>query len=68
MPPPWCKTSRCLVGTPVAFAPDHGAHINPSTGKGDHGLDIPEDMDIFHCYGIYPGGKKKMGPISEVST
>ena len=42
-------------GHVVAFAPDHGAHINPSTGKGDHGLDIPEDMDIFHCYGIYTG-------------
>jgi len=39
-------------GHVIAFAPDHGAHINPSTGKGDHGLDIPEDMDIFHCYGI----------------
>jgi hypothetical protein len=39
----------------VAFAPDHGAHINESTGKGDHGLDIPEDMDIFHCYGIFTG-------------
>jgi hypothetical protein len=42
-------------GHVIAFAPDHGAHINPSTGKGDHGLDIPEDMDIFHCYGIFTG-------------
>jgi len=39
----------------IAFTPDHGAHIDPSTGKGDHGLDIPEDMDIFHCYGVYTG-------------
>ena len=37
----------------VAFTPDHGAHVNASTGKGDHGLDIPEDMDIYHCYGIH---------------
>jgi len=36
----------------IVFAPDHGAHIDPSSGKGDHGLDIPEDMDLFHCYGI----------------
>ena len=36
----------------IAFTPDHGAHVNES-GKGDHGLDIPEDMDIYHCYGIY---------------
>lgn len=43
------------IGHVIAFAPDHGAHINPSTGKGDHGLDIPEDMDIFHCYGIFTG-------------
>ena len=42
-------------GHVIAFAPDHGAHINPSTGKGDHGLDIPEDMDVFHCYGIFTG-------------
>ena len=42
-------------GHVIAFTPDHGAHIDASTGKGDHGLDIPEDMDIFHCYGIYTG-------------
>jgi len=36
----------------IAFTPDHGAHVNDS-GKGDHGIDIPEDMDIYHCYGIY---------------
>lgn len=42
-------------GHVVVFAPDHGAHIDPSTGKGDHGLDIPEDMDLFHCYGIFNG-------------
>lgn len=39
----------------VVFAPDHGAHVDPATGKGDHGLDIPEDMDLFHCYGIVTG-------------
>jgi hypothetical protein len=42
-------------GHVVAFTPDHGAHIDPSTGKGDHGLDIPEDMNLFHCYGIFTG-------------
>jgi len=45
-------------GHVVVFAPDHGAHIDPSTGKGDHGLDIPEDMNLFHCYGIYIGEQK----------
>ena len=48
-------------GHVVAFAPDHGAHIDQSTGKGHHGLDIPEDMDIFHCYGIYTGEQKTDG-------
>lgn len=47
-------------GHVVAFTPDHGAHIDPSTGKGDHGLDIPEDMNLFHCYGIYT--RNKLGP------
>ena len=54
-------------GHVIAFAPDHGAHVDPSTGKGHHGLDIPEDMDIFHCYGIYTGVKKLLGSASEVS-
>lgn len=30
------------------FAPDHGAHIDAETGHGDHGLDIPEDTQVFH--------------------
>ncbi len=42
---------KCLIVAQDAL----GAHINPSIGKGDHGLDIPEDMDIFHCYGIFTG-------------
>jgi hypothetical protein len=36
----------------VAFAPDHGAHVDPATGKGTHGDDIPEDMEVMHLYGI----------------
>ena len=47
----WRNRSRLLL-----FAPDHGAHIDPSTGKGDHGEDIPEDMDLFHFYGIWRSG------------
>lgn len=43
----WSSYRRVLV-----FAPDHGAHIDPSTGHGDHGEDIPEDMHVFHCYGL----------------
>ena len=49
----WADKSHVIV-----FAPDHGAHLDPNTGMGDHGLDIPEDMDLFHCYGIFTGEKK----------
>jgi uncharacterized protein (DUF2132 family) len=34
----------------VLFAPDHGAHVDPATGKGTHGEDIPADMDITHFW------------------
>ncbi len=40
----------------LVFASDHGAHTDPDSGKGDHGLEIPEDMHLLHCYGVrkYP--------------
>jgi hypothetical protein len=37
----------------IVFAPDHGGHVDPATGRGDHGLDIPEDMHLFHWYGLH---------------
>ena len=43
----WRGKSYALV-----FAPDHGAHIDPDTGNGTHGDDIPEDMELFHWYKI----------------
>jgi hypothetical protein len=36
----------------TVLAPDHGAHLDAETGKGDHGLDIPEDMSVSHWYRI----------------
>ena len=41
----------------MVFAPDHGAHpcVN---GKGDHGQEIPEDLNIMHFYGAYPSSRK----------
>ena len=45
----WNQYDRLIV-----FAPDHGAHTDTETGKGTHGLDIPEDMDLIHYYGVYP--------------
>lgn len=46
----WQQHDRLIV-----FAPDHGAHIDTESGKGSHGLDIPEDMELIHYYGIYSG-------------
>lgn len=39
-------------GVPRAalFAPDHGAHTDPATGKGTHGANIPGDMDVAHFW------------------
>jgi len=47
----WKKHDRTIV-----FAPDHGAHLETPEGKGVHGDDIPEDMDVVHLYGF---GKKE---------
>ncbi|MRR09209.1 hypothetical protein EG831_03805 [bacterium] len=34
----------------AVFAPDHGGHDDPATGRGGHGDDIPEDMLVTHCF------------------
>lgn len=39
----------------VLFAPDHGAHRDPITGKGTHGENIPDDMEIMHFFGVAKG-------------
>jgi hypothetical protein len=44
----WSKHSFAM-----AVAPDHGAHLDPETGRGDHGLDVLEDMSVSHWYGIF---------------
>ena len=37
----------------IVVAPDHDAHLDEERDVGDHGLDIPEDMQVSHWYGIY---------------
>jgi hypothetical protein len=44
----WLAHNRAII-----FAPDHGAHTDSATGRGDHGLDIPEDMSLRHWYGVW---------------
>jgi hypothetical protein len=34
----------------VAFTPDHGAHTDARTGRGDHGELRPEDMSLRHFF------------------
>lgn len=41
------KGKRALYG----FAPDHGCH-EIDGGCGSHGLDMPEDLNILHFYGV----------------
>lgn len=36
----------------AVVAPDHGAHLDPQTQRGDHGADIPEDMAVSHWYSV----------------
>jgi hypothetical protein len=40
----------------LAFLPDHGSHIDPATGLGTHGEDIPEDMELTHFWAVNPRG------------
>ena len=49
----WSKYNRL-----VAFMPDHGAHIDPETGKGTHGLNIPQDMRVYHFFYFSRGFNK----------
>jgi predicted AlkP superfamily pyrophosphatase or phosphodiesterase len=37
----------------IAFLPDHGTHIDTQTGKGSHGTDTQEDMEVRHFWGIH---------------
>lgn len=34
----------------VSFTPDHGAHLDPATGHGDHGDDRADDMMLRHFF------------------
>ncbi|HEX9915182.1 MAG TPA: alkaline phosphatase family protein [Candidatus Bathyarchaeia archaeon] len=40
----------------IAFLPDHGTHVDPATGRGGHGTESPEDMEVRHFWGVYGAG------------
>lgn len=48
------RARDCYKGRPymLIFAPDHGAHADPETGRGTHGDDIPEDMEVLHFFDL----------------
>jgi hypothetical protein len=50
----WAGHNRALL-----FVSDHGAHYDAAKGKGDHGEDIPEDMEVLHFWRF--GGSQERG-------
>jgi len=42
----WRARSRVVL-----LCPDHGAHLDPDSGRGTHGLPIPEDLEVDHYLG-----------------
>jgi hypothetical protein len=48
------RTAWSDRGGVVMFTPDHGVHTDSETGRGTHGSDLPEDMEVSHFYGIVP--------------
>ena len=40
------------VNRALAFLPDHGTHVDPESGKGSHGTDSPEDMEVRHFWSV----------------
>jgi hypothetical protein len=49
----WARHDRAY-----GFAPDHGAHLDPATGHGAHGLDIAQDMQVAHFWGLRAGAAR----------
>lgn len=60
-------TDRCWsrFNRAVLFTPDHGAHTNPSSGRGDHGDQIPADMEIAHFYRFRAGNREDRSVFPE---
>ena len=41
----------------IGFATDHGCHDNPETGRGTHGTDLTDDLNVLHFYGTMKGNR-----------
>jgi predicted AlkP superfamily pyrophosphatase or phosphodiesterase len=44
----WATTSHA-----VAFVSDHGTHIDPSTGRGTHGSNMADDLEVRLFWGVH---------------
>ena|SRR5882724_12258104 len=44
----WATTSYA-----VAFVSDHGTHIDPSTGRGTHGSNMADDLEVRLFWGVH---------------
>src|SRR4029079_11530654 len=44
----WAITSHAL-----AFVSDHGTHIDPATGRGTHGSNMPDDLEVRLFWGVH---------------
>jgi hypothetical protein len=38
----------------VVFATDHGTHVDPETGRGIHGSNLPDDLEVNLFWGLRP--------------
>ncbi|MBO4895158.1 MAG: hypothetical protein J5562_09635 [Clostridia bacterium] len=47
------KTNLKAYNVFYGFCPDHGCHLIDG-GRGSHGLDMEEDMNVVHLYGLKP--------------
>jgi acyl-CoA thioesterase FadM len=44
----WATTSHAVV-----FVSDHGTHIDPLTGRGTHGSDMADDLEVRLFWGVH---------------
>jgi hypothetical protein len=47
------------------FGPDHGSHIDSTTGKVTHGGDSPEEMKVAHFWGFRRGRRAGKGTLGD---
>ena len=49
------REAYAAYDTFIGFATDHGCHDHPDTGRGTHGTDLTDDLNVLHFYGTIRG-------------